>query len=230
MERKSAEGQASSGIKASTIAQIAFIVGAALSVYIFVGAAQSDYRRASCTALCSFAPAYAGKNRLAPDFELRDMNGAPVRLSSFRGKTVYLNFWTRTCRPCLDEMPMLAELAKVAKGRKDFVVVTVSTDEGPDDVRDALKIALNNEEPPFPILFDPESEVVNGRYGTKLYPETWIIDPKGIIRARFDGPREWSDAIAIEIGEMVSRPAGCPVEFERGAPRGPFAGICGDDS
>jgi peroxiredoxin len=231
MKKKSAEERSGSdNIKAATIAQVAFILAAAGAVYLFVSAAQSDQRRASCTALCSLSPAYAGRNRLAPDFELPDINGKLVKLSSFRGKSVYLNFWTKTCRPCLDEMPTLAELAKISKHRSDFVVVTVSTDEGPEAVRDALQIALNNEEPPFPILFDPESEVVLGRYGTKLYPETWIIDPDGVIRARFDGPREWSDALALEIGEMVARPGGCPVEFDKGVAKGPFAGLCGDDS
>jgi peroxiredoxin len=230
MKNKSAEERSGSELRPSTIAQVAFILAAAGAVYLFVSAAQTDQRRASCTALCSLSPAYAGRNRKAPDFELPDIHGRPVKLSSFRGKTVYLNFWTKTCRPCLDEMPTLAELAKISKHRTDFVVVTVSTDEGPDDVRDALQIALNNEEPPFPILFDPESKIVNGMFGTKLYPETWIIDPKGIIRARFDGPREWSDALALEIGEMVSRPGGCPVEFEKGVAKGRFAGICGDDS
>jgi peroxiredoxin len=221
--------KAGPGIKTATMVQIAFIGVAAVSVYGFVRAAQADHRRSSCTALCSLAPAYAGQDRKAPDFELPDMKGAPVRLSSFRGKTVYLNFWTKTCRPCLEEMPMLSELAKVARTRDDFTVVTVSTDEGPEDVRDTLKVALG-EDPPFPVLFDPEAKIVRERYGTRLYPETWIIDPKGIIRARFDGPRDWSDSLAIEIGEMVSRPAGCPVEFMASTPRGRFAGICTDDS
>lgn len=213
----------------SALVQLLFIITAAIAVYSFVRAAQNDQRRTSCTALCSLAPAYAGQNRIAPDFELPDMNGKPVRLSSFRGKTVYLNFWTKTCRPCLEEMPALADLAKVARNRDDFTVVTVSTDEGPDDVRDTLKVALNGD-PPFPVLFDPEAKIVGGRYGTKLYPETWIIDPEGIIRARFDGARDWSDALAIELGEMTSRPAGCPIEFVKGAPRGKFSGICSDDS
>jgi peroxiredoxin len=224
-----AERQAGPAIKTATLVQVGFIAVAALAVYGFVRAAQNDHRRSSCTALCSLSPAYAGRNRIAPDFELPDMNGVPVRLSSFRGKTVYLNFWTKTCRPCLEEMPMLAELAKVAKTRNDFTVVTISTDEGPDAVRDTLKVALN-EDPPFPVLFDPEATIVNERFGTRLYPETWIIDPKGIIRARFDGPRDWSDSLAIEIGEMVSRPGGCPIEFMASTPRGKFAGICTDDS
>ena len=216
-------------LKLGTIAQIAFIFLAAAAVFIFVRAAQNDERRTSCTAVCSLGPSYAGRNRTAPDFELPDMNGKMVKLSSFRGKTVFLNFWTKTCDPCKEEMPSIAELAKVAKTRDDMVVVTVSTDEGPESVKDLLKVLLN-EEPPFPVLFDPDANVVRERYGTRLFPETWIIDPKGVIRARFDGARDWSTSIAVEIGEMVKKPVGCPIEFFKGMPRGDFAGLCGDDS
>jgi peroxiredoxin len=216
-------------VRTATIAQIAFILLAAVAVYGFVQAAQADQRRMTCTSLCTMAPAYAGRDRIAPDFELPDMNGNLVRLSSYRGKTVILNFWTKTCRPCLEEMPAIADLAKVTRQRNDMVVITVSTDQGPDDVRDTLQVALN-EEPPFLVLFDPESEVVADRYGTKLFPETWIIDPTGIIRARFDGGRDWTDAMALDIAEMVTRPGGCPVDFLKGKPRGAYAGLCGDDS
>jgi peroxiredoxin len=217
-------------LKPKSLVQLGFIALAALSVFGFVRAAQNDQRRTTCSALCALSPAYAGKNRIAPDFELRDMDGKPVKLSSFRGKTVILNFWTKTCKPCLEEMPALAELAKVARQRKDFLVLTVSTDPGPDDVRDTLKVVLQGADPPFTVLFDPESDVVGGKYGTKLFPETWIIDPEGIIRARFDGARDWTDALALEIAEMVSRPLGCPVEFARGTPKGKFASVCSDDS
>jgi hypothetical protein len=126
-------------------------------------------------------------------------------------------------------MPSLDVLAKIAQKRKDLVVVTVSTDAGPEDVRDTLKVALNGD-PSFMILFDPEAKIVGDRYGTKLFPETWIIDKDGIIRARFDGEKDWSSPLAIEIGEMVSRPMGCPIEFVQGMPRGKFAGICMEDS
>jgi peroxiredoxin len=216
-------------MKIGTVAQIAFILLSAVAVYAFVHSAQNDQRRTSCSALCTLQPAYAGRDRRAPDFELPDMNGAPVRLSSFRGKTVFLNFWTKTCQPCLAEMPSLAELAKITRGRKDMAVLTVSTDEGPDDVRDTLKVLLNSD-PPFPVLFDPDSKIVRDRYGTRLFPETWIIDPEGIIRARFDGPIDWSESRPLEIGEMVQKSSGCPVEFFKSAPKGPFASVCGDDS
>jgi peroxiredoxin len=208
---------------------MAFIVIAALAVYAFVSAAQRDMKRTSCSALCKMAPAYAGAERTAPDFELPDMNGNKVRLSSFRGKVVYLNFWTKTCNPCLEEMPSLGELAKIAQKRGDFAVVTVSTDEGPDAVRDALKVLLK-EDPPFPVLFDPDSNVVFEKFGTRLFPETWIIDPNGVIRARFDGAKDWSGHLALEVGQQVGKAGACPVEIFRGVPHGVFAGLCGDES
>jgi peroxiredoxin len=212
-----------------TLVQVVLIGLAATAVFVFVKAAQNDQRRTSCTALCAFRPAYAGQNRTAPDFELPDMNGNRVRLSSYRGKTVFLNFWTKTCAPCLKEMPSLAELAKVSKNRTDFVVVTISTDAGPDDVRDTLKVAVGGEAP-FAVLFDPESKIVREKFGTTLFPETWVIDPKGVIRARFDGERDWTMTLAVDIAEMVKRPGGCPVEFLQGRPRGDHASLCEDDS
>jgi peroxiredoxin len=215
---------------AAMLAQVGFIGAAALGVYAFVGAAQHDMRRASCTALCKMRPAYAGLDRKAPDFELADMHGQRVKLSQYRGKVVVLNFWTQSCDPCKEEMPSLADLAKIGETRGDFVVLTVSTDAGPDAVRDLLKVLLNGQEPPFPVLFDPEIAVVKGRYGTTLFPETWIIDRDGVIRARFDGAKDWASPLAIEVIGKVAAGSTCPTEFYKNEPRGNFAGLCDDDS
>lgn len=210
------------------LAQIAFIALAAVTVFAFVHAARNDQRYSACTAFCGMRPDYAARDRIAPDFELPDLEGRPVKLSSFRGKTVFLNFWTKTCKPCLEEMPALGELGKVLKKRDDMVLVAVSTDESIEDVRDTLKVVLNSDVP-FVVLLDAESKVVLDKFGTRLFPETWIIGPDGVIRARFDGARDWSAAAVIDIAEMVGRPSGCPVEFFRGQPRGKFAGLCAED-
>jgi hypothetical protein len=122
----------------------------------------------------------------------------------------------------------VAELARIAQARGDFVVLTVSTDEGPEAVRDTLKVTLNGD-PPFPVLFDPEMNVVQSRYGTRLFPETWIIDKDGVIRARVDGGKDWSTPLAIEVVGKLGA-ASCPVEFFKGVPRGEYAGLCDDDS
>jgi len=216
-------------MKLSHVAQIAFILAASVGVFSFVRAAQTDQRLNSCQALCQLRPAYAGHNRSVPDFELPDRNGKPVRFSSFLGgKPVVLNFWTKTCKPCLEEMPALAELAQILKPQ-GVDVVTICTDEGPEAVADTLQVVLEGKEPPFTILFDPESEVVADMFGTELFPETWLIDGNGIIRARVDGARNWSGAIPLEVIEMIGRPAGCPVEFAGSNPIGQYGGLCSDD-
>ncbi len=138
---------------------------------------------------------YMGRDRLAPDFELMDKDGAPWRLSDHRGEVVVLNFWSVTCAPCLHEMPSLERLARIAaEDWGDVRVVAVSTDPGWDDVRTVLR-----DTTPLTVLFDPESEVVLGQYGSRLFPETWIVDRDGVIRFRYDGPLNWDDPVVLDV-------------------------------
>jgi len=209
------------------LAQAFFVLLAAVLVYSFVSVAKEGELRRRCAATCLLHPEYAGANRTAPDFELKDMKGNIVRLSDYRGKVVFLNFWTKTCGPCMEEMPDIAELAHVLAGQNDVAVLTVSTDEGPEDVRGALKAVLR-EDPPFPVLFDPDFKVVKDKYGTTLYPETYLIDKKGVIRARFDGGREWTSGVVKELIDQVRTGGYCPIDVQSGQKSGAGAKICED--
>lgn len=211
------------------IAQTVVAVLAVFAVYGFVATAQDGERRRGCTALCALRPSYAARNRLAPDFELPDLDGKRVKFSSYRGKTVVLNVWTKTCRPCLEEMPSLAGLAKAMRPHKDLAFVTITTDENAQDAKDTLRSVLGGSEVPFVVLVDPGGdEVVRGKFGTKLFPETWFIDKKGVIRARFDGPREWDGPLPIDLAQSLSAPIPCEVTYAGGEARGSLAGLCND--
>lgn len=73
----------------------------------------------------------------------------------------------------------------------------MSADRGWDEVASVM--------PPRPVLkvlFDPDKRVVRDKYGTLLYPETWIIDARGVIRLRVDGARDWSDPLSLEVIRM----------------------------
>jgi thiol-disulfide isomerase/thioredoxin len=52
----------------------------------------------------------AGHRPLAPDVAGTSLTGSAIKLSSYRGKTVVLNFWGSWCPPCRGEGPTLAEL------------------------------------------------------------------------------------------------------------------------
>jgi thiol-disulfide isomerase/thioredoxin len=214
-------------MKWTQIAQLVFAVIAAIAVYAFVTTAKDGERRRVCTPLCALAPRYAARNRVSPDFELGSTEGRRVKLSDFRGKVVILNFWTKNCNPCLQEMPQLAELAKILREHKGIELVTVSTDNSAQDVKNTLKSVLGADAP-FLTLVDADAGVVNGKFGTKLYPETWFIDPDGVIRARVDGARKWATALTVDYAESLKAPIACSVEFSQGAAVGPLAAICED--
>lgn len=210
----------------STILQSIFALVAAFGVYSFVSAVKDGEQQRLCAPICSLSPDYAGRNRLAPDFELKDLDGRPVRLADYRGKVVILNFWTKTCRPCLEEMPSLGELAKILENIPNIELVTVTTDESAEDARATLDSVLGAP-PKFATWVDSSEEVVRGKFGTRLFPETWFIDPNGIIRARIDGPRDWHGLapLAIEFAESISGTLSCDVDFDR---RQPTGSMCND--
>jgi peroxiredoxin len=137
---------------------------------------------------------YLGNELQAPSFTLPDRHGRPWSLEAHRGKAVVLNFWSITCPPCLEEMPTLEELADMARDWPNVEVVAVSTDQGWDEAAQAL--SPNTQ---LTVLFDPDKKVVEGQFGTKLYPETWVIDPSGVVRFRYDGAFDWSSPLAVDV-------------------------------
>lgn len=58
----------------------------------------------------------------APDFALTDVVGKSVRLSDYRGKAVFLNFWATWCPPCKAEMP---EIQKLQREMPELVILGV---------------------------------------------------------------------------------------------------------
>lgn len=139
---------------------------------------------------------YLGRERRAPTVRLAASDGTMWSLQDQRGKVVVLNFWSVTCRACLEEMPSLISLARILRGRDDIELVAVSVDRDWDTVRTVIP-----EGSGLKVVLDPGREVVQGRFGTRLFPETWVVDPEGVIRLRVDGARDWSSPVALEVFE-----------------------------
>lgn len=179
---------------AGRVLQVIFTLAAIAVVMAFISAARDGERRRAPEALLGYLrPDYVGNNRLAPDFELRDRNGRAVRLSQYRGKVVVLHFWSRTCPPCVDELQRsIPAFDEIVRDRDDIAFVMVNTDAGWDAIAPIVPAGIR-----APILFDPARRVVTGRYGTRLFPETWVIDREGIIRARFDHTIEWDSPVFL---------------------------------
>lgn len=190
-------------------AMVTLVVGAPLLFAFASALADGEVRRHEAPLRALLGPAYddlargrpsadhyLGDDRLAPDFELEDLEGNPWRLRDHRGEVVVMNFWTVTCGPCVEEMPNLVELARMVENRDDIELVTVTIDRREEDVRAVIPSGT-----PLRVLMDRDRSVVRDRFGTVLFPETWIIDRDGVIRMRVDGAREWSSAIAMDAIE-----------------------------
>ncbi|MDH3200398.1 MAG: TlpA family protein disulfide reductase [Myxococcales bacterium] len=139
-------------------------------------------------------PHYLGASLLAPDFTLPEQSGGEWELSDQRGKVVVMNFWTVTCRPCIQEMPTIELLADITKDWGDVEVVAVSTDRNWAEVE-----AIIPKNSGITSLLDAERKVVTDAFGTKLFPETWIIDKSGLVRLRFDGAFDWASPVALDL-------------------------------
>ncbi|MFN8147299.1 MAG: peroxiredoxin [Candidatus Nanopelagicales bacterium] len=121
----------------------------------------------------------------APDFEVRDQNGTPVRLSSFRGqKNVVLVFYPLAFTPtCTGELCAIRDESSVFEN-DDTVVFGVSCDSPA-----TLKVFAEREGYEFSLLSDfwPHGEVSRA-YGVFLEERgfplrgTFIIDKDGIVR------------------------------------------------
>jgi thiol-disulfide isomerase/thioredoxin len=165
------------------------------------------------------------------DFALPDIAGHTVKLSSFRGKMVILNFWATWCTACLPEISDLMELQK--RHRDQLVVLGISLDGVPDDhghvlglddkteahdgpdhqgrahpatidnVRAKVARVAQARSIAYPILLDP-SNLVGARFNGGELPTNVLIDPQGHLRRRFIGARSldvW-EAILAEVGHL----------------------------
>ncbi len=115
----------------------------------------------------------------APDFELKTLSGETVKLSSFKGKKVMLNFWATWCPPCKAEMPEMEQFYK--QGNNDVVILAVNIDTENDVKGFADKNGIT-----FPILLDKENKV-NGMYQIISIPTTFFIDRNGVIKNKYTG-------------------------------------------
>ncbi len=114
----------------------------------------------------------------APDFALTTIDGKRVRLSDFRGKTLVVNVWGSWCPPCRLETPDLVAEAKREPRKVAFL--GVDTTETASVVR-AFSAAKGI---PYPQAVTPGTTDFARAYEIRNYPTTFVIDPRGVLRAR----------------------------------------------
>lgn len=118
----------------------------------------------------------------APDFHLTTVEGKPVALADFRGKTLVLNDWATWCPPCRDETPDLIASAKQLTKGGDVVFLGIDSTEAAPLVR----AFVASKGVPYRQAIDSNKAFSNA-YDVTAFPTTYVIDPNGVLRARFVG-------------------------------------------
>lgn len=121
--------------------------------------------------------------RLAPDFTVSD-GTSTVHLASYRGRVVLLNFWATWCGPCNEELPSLLALHHQMPG---LAIVAVSVDQDAGD----YKSFIASHHVDLITVRDPDEKAAS-LYHSDMWPETYVIDRKGIIRSKFVGAQDWT--------------------------------------
>ena len=129
---------------------------------------------------------------------LKDLNGQQVSLSDFRGKIVFINFWTTWCLACVIEMPSMEKLHQKFKD-KDFVMLAINLQESASKIKQfykEYKLTLTT-------LLDTTGDVGTG-FGIRSIPTTYILDKNGRIIGKALGPREWESKESIALFEYLT--------------------------
>jgi len=120
---------------------------------------------------------------VAPDFAQADTNGNVVKLSSFRGKYVLLDFWASWCGPCRAENPNVVKAYNNFKG-KNFTILSVSLDR--PGKKEAWLKAIHTDHLTWNHVSDLKwwDNDVAKLYGIQAIPQNLLLDPNGKIIAK----------------------------------------------
>jgi cytochrome c biogenesis protein CcmG/thiol:disulfide interchange protein DsbE len=117
----------------------------------------------------------------APAVASTTLDGNAFDLSRRKGSWVVLNFFQSSCLPCKAEHPELvsfaAQQSAITDGAELYTVVW-------DDSIDAVRAWFADHGGAWPIVTDDNGSIATA-FGVAKVPETWIIDPSGIIVGRY---------------------------------------------
>jgi peroxiredoxin len=125
-----------------------------------------------------------------PDVALAElMRGRGVSLADYRGTRLLVNFWATWCEPCREEMAGLQRLSEALRPH-GVAVLGVTVDADPNLAREfVLRHRLR-----FTNLSDAGMAYSRDALGIKAFPQTFVVDADGRIRARIVGARDWAGA------------------------------------
>ena len=134
----------------------------------------------------------------APEITLPDPNGTPVKLSSFRGKYVLVDFWASWCKPCRQENPNVVKAYNRFKD-KNFAILGVSLDR-PGQKDDWTKAIMQDK-----LTWTHVSDLMYWNspivplYNISGIPYNVLVDPEG----KIIGEKLFGEALEEKLAEVL---------------------------
>ncbi len=118
----------------------------------------------------------------APDLVATDTQGRDVDVDSYRGRWLLVNFFATWCGPCKVEHPQLVAFDRQGRAAGTAAVLSVAFDDEPSAV--AKFFAENGGD--WPIVAEGNASIAID-YGVVKLPESYLIDPDGVVVAKIEG-------------------------------------------
>ena len=140
-------------------------------------------------------PGFVLAQEMALDFTAPKIIGnEEIRLSDYRGKIVFLDFWASWCPPCLVSLPAYDKMY-IELNNEEFEIIAINVDENPAD-----GIAFMEDHPvSYTVLADPDGDV-GIPYGIRSLPVSYLIDREGHIVQRY---RSYKNGDEIQLKKLV---------------------------
>lgn len=125
----------------------------------------------------------------APEFALTRFDGTKLKLADLAGKTVIVNFWNSWCRPCRDELPALQSFYEAHRNDPLVVMVGIPRDDTATRIRDSARDKAMG----WAVANDRGAESATLDYATRGQPESFVINPTGVVVGSILGPMRIAD-------------------------------------
>lgn len=136
--------------------------------------------------------------RPAPEAVGELSDGTPFDLSRRKGSWVVLNFFQSSCVPCIAEHPELVEFVdqqeQLGPQGAEFYSIVFG------DTRENVEEFFEREGGDWPVVY-PTTDLISVAFGVNLVPETWVIDPQGVVQLRFQG-QVTADGLGVTLQQL----------------------------
>lgn len=131
----------------------------------------------------------------APKWELYDLNDKKLSLSELRGRIIVIDFWYKSCAPCLKQMISLQKLHEKYTANEIYIVGVNMFD---DPIKDKMKQFLEARNVTFTTVYRGKS--IAETYGVSAAPALYIIDKSGLIIYTHSG---YSETVVDDVSKII---------------------------